>query len=668
MADSRQPRRFKVEPVETTVKKAPRRFAPEPVETTSRSVKKENLASAVAVTPRTKFLPEPIETTESTNRKNKDAPSSIAFKERNSASQLVEASLSQRGLNKRAPPEAELNHLAGYENMSSEPVITELPTRRKFQPVLLDTAKRTRRAGDAQPAHLPSDRTDAIPEHHHSIRRTRTVHLPAQPENTPADTGLSTIAALSSAECRRLGLPVLRRQTSDSSPRPHSFRAPTLEPIDSSESGEESDHSSNSSSHSTSSDMSYQMYQHATRLRESVDARSRGYLLELAAKAAEVQLREQADAAFPNSDRHVPVDHYIGHEDDDVKPYPSRSDQDPRRFGSVNWEQKDMQRHHEHMEASRQKDKAAKEARKRWNKQYEQNCGPWRDPFKNQVPHEKKNKEMERMRKQARPPMLGADIEFPRCPSPEPARFDVTQGTYNERTAMCYLTQESGPGPCGEGLWAHRMKKSLGPVPVQSPAESRAPSPAGSIGGLWGGFCKGQAGIPDIPRGPTGLLTPAILDENMTNPFESFETALNIQQLPPSPPQSSSGFPSLDEKLEVQQKVEDEFSDEFITQVYNYLSLGYPSIARGYDEELSKITRTPVSDLRQDDKLESSRGYIRFGEDGNSQEEGINEDMCSRWKALKAYIHEWARQQPGMQESENRHGFGVAVRRGSWAW
>jgi hypothetical protein len=124
----------------------------------------------------------------------------------------------------------------------------------------------------------------------------------------------------------------------------------------------------------------------------------------------------------------------------------------------------------------------------------------------------------------------------------------------------------------------------------------------------------------------------------------------------------------LDEKLEVQQKIEDEFSDEFITQVYNYLSLGYPSIARGYDEELAKITRTPVSDLREDDKLESSRGYIRFGEDGNSQGEGIKEDMCSRWKALKAYIHEWAKQQPGMQQPDNRYGFGVAVRRGSWAW
>jgi hypothetical protein len=153
------------------------------------------------------------------------------------------------------------------------------------------------------------------------------------------------------------------------------------------------------------------------------------------------------------------------------------------------------------------------------------------------------------------------------------------------------------------------------------------------------------------------------------NPFDAFDTSKLLQQLPPSPPPSNSGMASLDDKLELEVNIETEFNDEFITQVYNFLSLGYPSIARRYDEELGKITRTPVSELRHDDELESSRGYIRFGEDGNSKEEGIKEEQCVRWKALKAYIHEWARQQPGMQEPNNKYGgFGVAVRRGSWAW
>jgi hypothetical protein len=414
------------------------------------------------------------------------------------------------------------------------------------------------------------------------------------------------------------------------------------------------------------------MWQHATRQRESVDASSRGYLLELAAKAADRQLREQADAAFPNSDRHVRVDHYIGHEhEESLTSRSSRGEQGLRRYDSVNWELKDHRKHAEYLEANKERERAAREARRKWNKEYEENCGPWRNPFKNNIGHKphKENAEMARMRKQARPPMLGNDIDFPRCSSPEPARFDVTQGTYNERTAMCYLTEHSGPGPCGEGLWAIKAKKTPMVATIQSPVESRAPSPTGSsTGGLWGGCCKGKAGGElSPPRGPTGLLTPMVVDD--VNPFDAFDTSKLLQQLPPSPPPSNSGMASLDDRLEIEANIETEFNDEFITQVYNYLSLGYPSIARRYDEELGKITRTAVSDLRQDDELESSRGYIRFGEDGNSKEEGIREEQCVRWKALKAYIHEWARQQPGMQEPNNKHGgFGVAVRRGSWAW
>ena len=675
MAEAGQARKFKVEPIETSVKKAPRKFAPQPVETTSRSSKKNDQDAKENSPPRRKFLPQPVETSHKTNKKDSDASSHAKSAPRKFAPQLIETSSEKRKSKQDVSQGSDAETVAtGEEEKDSEPIIEEIPTRRKFAPVLIDTAKRTRRSGDVRPAHFPSDRTDAIPESQNGIRRLKALQLPAQPENTPINTSLPS-PALSSAECRRLGIPVPRRQTT-SSPRQHSFRAPSLEPIDSSESGEDSDHSSGGSDHSSSSDMSYQLYQHATRMRESVDASSRGYLLELAAKAAERQLREQADAAFPNSDRHVRVDHYIGHdhEDSTSRSTTARSDQDRHRFGSVNWELKDMRKHHEYLEANKERERAAREARRKWNKEYEQNCGPWRNPFKNHVPghkaqNQKENEEMERMRKRARPPMLGGDIEFPRCPSPEPARFDVTQGTYNERNAMCYLTQESGPGPCGEGLWAVKVKKSLGPVPIRSPADSRAPSPTSSTGGgLWGGFCKGKAGNLSPPRGPTGLMTPAPIDD-IGNPFDNIDASRNLNQLPPSPPPSNSGVASLDEKLEREQSIETEFSDEFITQVYNYLSLGYPSIARSYDEELAKITRMPISDLRQDDELECSRGYLRFGEDGNNKEEGIKEEMCSRWKALKAYIHEWARQQPGMQEPNNKYGgFGVAVRRGSWAW
>jgi len=163
-------------------------------------------------------------------------------------------------------------------------------------------------------------------------------------------------------------------------------------------------------------------------------------------------------------------------------------------------------------------------------------------------------------------------------------------------------------------------------------------------------------------------MTPCVEDD-VPNPMETAGASHLFQHLPPSPPPSNSGMANLDEKLETEQSMEAEFSDEFVTQVYNYLSLGYPSLARKYDEELSKISRAPISELRHDDGLASARGYIRLGDDECAKEDGIEEEMCARWKALKSYIHEWARQQPQMnQQHAQQGGFGVSVRRGSWAW
>jgi hypothetical protein len=148
--------------------------------------------------------------------------------------------------------------------------------------------------------------------------------------------------------------------------------------------------------------------------------------------------------------------------------------------------------------------------------------------------------------------------------------------------------------------------------------------------------------------------------------------------LPPTPPASSSGyftfsgttfaatdFANIDEKLALEQTIEEDFGDDFVTQVYNYLSLGYPSMARPFDEELSKISHISISELRHDDHLASSRGYIRLGKDGNLKDTEITEETCMRWRALRVYIQEWARQHPHMAEDEISRG--TAVRKGSWA-
>jgi len=91
-------------------------------------------------------------------------------------------------------------------------------------------------------------------------------------------------------------------------------------------------------------------------------------------------------------------------------------------------------------------------------------------------------------------------------------------------------------------------------------------------------------------------------------------------------------------------------------------------MARPFDEELSKISKIPIEELRQDDHLAKSRGYIRLGKDGNLTDTEITEETCMRWRALRVYVHEWAKQHPNMAEEEFPIvGQGTAVRKGSWA-
>ncbi|KAJ2973289.1 hypothetical protein NQ176_g6692 [Zarea fungicola] len=125
----------------------------------------------------------------------------------------------------------------------------------------------------------------------------------------------------------------------------------------------------------------------------------------------------------------------------------------------------------------------------------------------------------------------------------------------------------------------------------------------------------------------------------------------------------------LDERLlqekvraERNEKINMEFGDEFVTQVYNYLSLGYPAMARGFDEELSKMSRVSVEDLSRDDDKQLAKGHLLE----MSLEDTPEEERCPRWKALRVYIMEWARQHPDL-ENLNPLAWGVHERRGSWA-
>ncbi|KAH7124071.1 hypothetical protein B0J11DRAFT_329891 [Dendryphion nanum] len=648
------PRRFNVEPIETTSRSSkdltpkvqtdspnpPRRFSPDLVETVTKTHRQ--LPEPIETTHRTscRFAPEPIVTTTYSPQKNNHKPA------RKFKAEPVETK-TRRSRNKFAEE---------WDNQTTKKQEQNRPAR-KFAPQLIETARRSRRSGDTEPALLASDKTEATPaQSSKNLKRLRIDATPPPPENTPtADFSHNPLFA----EIERATSPLTGRRPCRMRSR-HSFRVPDLDPIESSES-EASNPPSPVTSPSIISDHSF-MYKEATRMRESVDARSSGYLLELAAKAAEKQLQEQVMAAFPNTGYHETVDHFIDHDSDDadsfVEPQSGRRESP---FTMVNWELVAMRRHREAQDQNQEDETDPKE-----QPGDEKNSSDANKPHNAWVNAAAmavtKDPELDRMRKDARPPMLGKDIKFPRCPSPEPARFDTTQGCDAVRISMCYLAEQSQAAERGEGLWCGESTRCVAsnPPSLYSNASSRSPSHGNSGGGLWGGSCITTGLTP--PRGPTGILTPRIDVNSLLSPCPTPQMSL----LPPTPPASQADFACIDEKLAAEVAIEEDFGDDFVTQVYNYLSLGYPSLARMFDEELSTISKIPVSELRQDDHLLSSRGYIRLGADGNLTDASITEETCMRWRALRVYVREWARQHPGMA-IDGSLGVGTAVRKGSWA-
>ncbi|RAR12997.1 hypothetical protein DDE83_003662 [Stemphylium lycopersici] len=639
-SSSKASRKFAPEPFETTSSssKSSRRFAPEPIETTSTSSKANR-----------KFTPEPVETTKRSNRRF--APEPLETSTRSSRQKFAK------------DWEEQTSPTARFKTNPLEIAPRKLPTK-KYRPQLIEMAQRHRKAGDDEPALHPYDKTEATPDFI-SARKARILGIPpSPPANTPTyDMSQNPLFLEIQRNCSPLG----RRRSYFSSSQ-HSFRVPDLDPIESSESEASAPSSPTTESPPYTSDHSF-MYKEATRRRESVDDRSAGYLLELAAKAAEKQLREQALAAFPNSDFHEPVAHYVDHDIEGSEPSVTEAKQQKEpSFTQINWDLEAMRKY--------QEKQVAEKAKQNPNDPVKPAFSPFGNPAgfldaatAKKFAKEKKDPELERQRREARPPMLGKEIRFPRCASPEPARFDPTQGCDAVRTAMCYLSEQSkAASEKGESLWCGKgngRQTSATPSLWGSNANSRA----SSTHGLWGGFCVNSG--EKSPRGPTGLMTPHHEKPNPMSPCPTPSASL----LPPTPPASSSGatfgssdFAGIDEKLAVEQNIEEEFGDDFVTQVYNYLSLGYPSMARPFDAELSKVSNIPISELRQDDHLASSRGYIRLGKDGNLKDTEITEETCMRWRALRIYIQEWARQNPKMAEDEfvsPTHG--TAVRRGSWA-
>lgn len=321
-----------------------------------------------------------------------------------------------------------------------------------------------------------------------------------------------------------------------------------------------------------------------------------------------------------------------------------------------------------------------------------------------------------RMRVKNSPPMLGQDLTFRMCPSPKQTKLEPAHLWDRENGTMM---EDANRDPTGQhGLWrgycyTQNSQQKLAPVertpmictpmPLASPSDpfdrafasetmamSEEPTPAGSA------TRNGTHPVPQAPSAPATLAVPGTLPEHRTrnNMPKGLHMIHNLHGL-------DERLKHEKEAAELEEKIAAEFDDNFVTQVYNYLSLGYPALARQYDEELSKISRIRVEELEQDDYAimehlwDGDEGQNRPNGDGHvskddslrpvragqghkkieatghimldsEEKDGIREeDRCPRWKALKLYIYEWARQHPDL-DGFSPLGWGVRERRGSW--
>lgn len=635
-------RPFLPQPVES---KSRRRFPVEPLETSTRSSKvkddekKPDIMARADPPPKRRFLPQLVETSVKSITAIKPTP-------------------------ELTPEPSPRSPVAEIDQTTPKPISTPI---RRFPPQLIETIKRSKKAGDPSPATLPSDKTDFTPgtNHIHQPRRTlrldpdpETVQpIPGVPDNTPSSSlpNIAYIPYLPPNPPRRQGSMKPHLNTRRST-RQNSFQ-PELDQIPSDDNENSDDAIKGDYSYEDeglpslsaslgSSDDSVTRLQLA-RTRESGDDRFSGYLLELAAKTAEKQLREQALAAFPNSDVHHPVEHFYDREidtssDDEeavgvgLLPHERLSNSVRRKSTEVGWEAREMQRHQEHLARLREEETLRLLAA-------EANQPTFKDPFwtngmtvKNgPIGDPEKEAELERMRSAASPPMLGSNLVFRTCPSPKATKFETDQ-----RANVTHKRDEHG-------------------------------------GGLWGGYCVADDEsqyLSPVLRGPPMLATPVNEREDIFAASFAHETP-GRKSRPGSATPGKGGvhlLSGLDERLaaeaaksKMQEALEQEFNDKFVTQVYNYLSLGYPSLARQYDEELSKISRIPEEELCKDDNQSDVQGHIGLVEGDTIAASGVR---CTRWKALRIYILEWARQHPSMSiEAASPSAWGVWARRGSWA-
>ncbi|KAI1198990.1 hypothetical protein F5X97DRAFT_332963 [Nemania serpens] len=639
----------------------------------------------------------------------------------------------------------------------------EKSPRRRFAPQLIETTRRTWRAGQKGPATKPTDKTDITPGTNH-IYVPKPKRKQGAPGPSRGSAGLAQAQAHAHAHAQassesedealpnflspRLQRSMKVHPNSRGSTRNNSYH-PELDTILSSESGNSSEDdasvaapvrnsavpalSDSQSDHGdTWSTRSYDLRDR----RESCDEEISGYLLGIAAREAQRQREfEQALSAFPNGIPPQGVEHFFARDnsEDDLQ---IGDDEPPLRHGpsqllrrtstDPGWAVQEMRAHAEKLARMRAETQMSLDD----NSDHSGMASPPEDPlwttrarresrdsaiggsmgpilasqspglFARSPPRHEKHfpplpstglraspfgmpfgfhiskpddGELSRMRKAASPPMLGADLTFRSCPSPQYTRMEPNQ-PYSQFDRL----------------------------------EKNQRDTSGATG-LWRGYCSSKTTRLDAPalQPPDLLHTPGAL-YSTTDPFDSaFGTSMDGSgaQSPSwaaSSKQTSlhkQALSGLEERLEREMARKEreeailaEFDDVFVTQVYNYLSLGYPATARAFDDELCKISGICVEELRKDDNVDVEKGFMlqmEIGPSGENGDSGEGSDSSSinssgdgaygdekrprhkppRWKALKLYVREWARQHPSLDGDDELGppAWGVRARRGSWA-
>lgn len=283
--------------------------------------------------------------------------------------------------------------------------------------------------------------------------------------------------------------------------------------------------------------------------------------------------------------------------------------------------------------------------------------------FGNSAKDKAAEKALFRLKTQKSPPMAGSDLTFRMCPSPKATKLESDQ-TWD--VAAGAHVEENRDATEQNGLWrgycftTHKNEEAI----VASPRAQMIMTPM-------------------IPGTPYEHSDPSTASDGTLAPYpiSAEPTPVGFTASKTSEHRSRAGQPKglhmlmgLDQRLqqekaaaELDERIAAEFDDQFVTQVYNYLSLGYPATARAYDEELSKISRISTEELAMEDEAvmdgigSSAKGHIKISMDLDT----VDDRRCPRWKALKEYIFEWARQHPDL-DGITPLAWGVAERRGSW--